>query len=448
MLQMKDFGSWEHFKRLQGEADPTLSKAMRSDLYEGTAYVTQKGDQDPYGVIKELPEDFQEHLINMAFVDDKQQYTKLYCMTRLDLDPSTDSFKPLNPKLTELGDAAVIVYRPAEFFRRIVDYYHNRYSNLYELDADVVKYRSLFAETRPWDIFTKEEDYSWQNEVRIAAKLRDEIGVQEPDQVENDPFVMIGDISDIAVEVPISDLIEGRIPSAIKNETVLNDLRIYRGIPFGLSVSEVTINGYFYTVYPSRGWIDHLRSVFSEDSWDPLTDMQKIVNGGKAFPALVFVHKTERERVLFRWNSIIFEREGDKPVDVGFVETVVKKCLEKIPAPLVAIRVYEIFNLGDVNGKYAKYDNTGINRQTTENGLRMNYRLEQSFGSETNIFGATNMVKKWRFTSVLDDTPSITNAGRTLDQILARYRDMQEMIQKQVDSLQGDDPYERFSHLR
>lgn len=175
MRRIREFGCWNNFVSADGSSDQGLQDGMRSDDYEGTCYMAQEGAHDPFGFSERLPDNLKETVLNVAMVHERQLCTKLFCMTKLEFDKANHSFFQINSRLAQLGDTAVIIHNPQIFYQRLQEAFYRRYKNLYALSANTVVYRNLSGASVARDIFTKSDRYRWQNEVQIAAKLRDDI---------------------------------------------------------------------------------------------------------------------------------------------------------------------------------------------------------------------------------------------------------------------------------
>ncbi len=447
MRQMGEFGCWNNSTKPE-EKDSSLQEGMRSDMCEGTCFVAAKGENDPYGFVQSIPDQMKDMVLTVAMVEERQRFTKLFCMTKLDYDVSTKSFLPIDQRLSELGDTVVIIFNPQEFYQRLENAYAQRYKNLYQLSSNAVEYRSLFDGSREWDVFTKSKQYQWQNEVRIAARLRDDLIVQDPNGMENDPIINIGDMSDIAVEVPLSDLVNGHYPEILSSTMVQEILNAKFGMPEWLTETRARIVGEFREITPTNEWITHLQSCFGEEEWMPITFMQVISAGGQPIPRLMFVNSKTHDIVKFEWNAIFFESFGGELFEVDFIRNVLQCCFEKMLFPLVGVAVEGVYNLGDVTGKYARYNALETLVQIFENGLLVSEKMGIGKGTEQNLFGANSNFTKWQYTVSVDTSISWQYYGQTLQQIVERYKEMSELIKKRVEMRKGDDMYERFSNLR
>lgn len=447
MRQLGEFGCWNNCIKSE-EKDPSLKEGMRSDMCEGTCFVAAKGENDPYGFVQSIPDQMKDMVLTVAMVEERQRFTKLFCMTKLDYDASTKSFLQIDQRLSELGDTVVIIFNPAEFYQRLENAYAQQYANLYQLSSNVVEYRSLFNESREWDVFTKSKQYQWQNEVRIAARIRDDLIVQDPSKMENNPIINIGDMSDIAVEVPLSDLFEKHYPEVLSSAMVQKVLNTEYGMADGLTGTRVSIVGEFREIEPINSWITHMQRCFDKEDWIPVTFMQAINEGGQPIPRLMFVNNKTHVIVKFGWNEIFFEScEGDL-IEVDFIKNVFECCFEKTRLPLVGVAVEGVYNLGDVTGKYARYNALETMVQIFENGLLVSEKMGIGIGTEQNLFGANSVFTKWQYTVAVDTSISWRYYGQTLQQIVERYIEMSELIKKRVEMRKGEDMYERFNNLR
>ncbi len=451
MREMREFGSWSTPKskeEFEAQQASELQNGMRKDLHEGTAYVVKPGDKDPYGFVEGLPDDMKEALLQVSMIDEMQKYTKLFCMSKLEYDAEQKAFLPFPARIAELGDSAVVILNPQEFYRRLLEAYTRLYKNLYVLSAGEVIYQNLFSQTQEWDIYTKSMEYNWQNEVRIAAELRSDIIVSDEKFLQVQNIIPIGDISDIAIKVSVEDLQAGKIPEALLTDEEQQIMANEKGcVPMGLTDTVVTVAGSFGAIGPYKDWITQLQKVFTEDEWTPVTFMEPLVPGGKTLPRLQFIHKKKWFVVKFMLQCVYFEAKQSEWISRDLIEQVLQCCLSKIILPLVGASIRCIYGFGDVAERYKNYEAMYNGKQKVENGLLISEHMEGARATEKTIFGTDRMVRKLQYVISADTTPTWQYAGQSLEQIMNRYDEMILFLTDRVQLREGEDAYERFCNI-
>lgn len=139
---------------------------------------------------------------------------KCYSMVSVEYDMATGKWAHANRLVSQFGDTAVVIRDGHTFIDRVV----HALANLYGVDyctlvADRVSYFSVGKDRGLNCMFHKEMSYAWQNEFRIlfSRACPFEGGAYWKIVKENQPVALeIGDITDIAYEIPVGYLIHGK----------------------------------------------------------------------------------------------------------------------------------------------------------------------------------------------------------------------------------------------
>lgn len=154
---------------------------------------------------------------------------KIYCLYALEFKENGKFIKPDN-RILDFGDTAVVIHNTGEFLRRICYAMLERFGNDFWTSFQRVEYTVNFSEEQPYDEFCKASSYAYQNEFRIAldlamGKFNPEIlkdvtdvtrlafpgKIEEdtnPDSLSDSLTLNIGDIRDISISIPSSDLLK------------------------------------------------------------------------------------------------------------------------------------------------------------------------------------------------------------------------------------------------
>lgn len=154
---------------------------------------------------------------------------KIYCLYALEFDEETGRFIKPDSRILEFGDTAVIIHNTGEFLHRICYAMLERFGNDFWTSFKRVEYDVDFSTEKPYDEFCKAISYAYQNEFRIALdlakgkfnpeQLKDVTDfarltflgkIEEdanPDSLSDSLILNIGNIRDISISVPTSDLL-------------------------------------------------------------------------------------------------------------------------------------------------------------------------------------------------------------------------------------------------
>ena len=418
MAPLSEFGGWN----IQNYDD---DQAARKDVKEGVLYNVSPEEYDSF--FSTLPPEMKAVIRNRWYLNDTEKYTHLFCMYRLPYSYETHTFERMNERMAELGDSAVIILRPDLFCARVFNWVVNKYINKYAPSVRDIMYRSFSKDYGEWGVFVKDKPYSWQNEVRIAARLNPrlkKVWEQKEDLGEWHPE--LGDLSDIVRIVPTQELIDN--PLSIKklgNET--QEYLESKQLPqIGFIKEEIVLYGDFGIVYPEKGDISVLQRVFPCDEWYPITEMACLVPGGDAIPALSFRRITEEDQIVrFLPDRVIISQTDDT------VDTVVKILNTFFPDGrnrISDVQIRQWYNMGEIseqmdiyNAKHVLNDKNTIYDHHSYHEIT---ELMISLDCYKTIWGIDHGYKHWSYSHMLAtsidsaDTNSICRIIRQMRTII------------------------------
>jgi len=209
---LNDFGVWNLDAKIEGQAKE-MDNSFRGDIREGLVINVDPNKGDSFFNSIFTPE-IKAHIPNMWYTDENFfKYFKIYCMYCLTYNKNQKQFEQPDEKLKDFGDTAVIIYNPDAFLIRILQKLYDNYGDNIDFKINKVSYYDISKNFGNFDIFWKEKWYEWQNEVRMAIGLLDGSGILIQDT--NPLTLEIGNIKDIAVAIPIENLINLKLPSEI-----------------------------------------------------------------------------------------------------------------------------------------------------------------------------------------------------------------------------------------
>lgn len=177
---------------------------------------------------------------------------KIYCLYALEFDEETGRFIKPDNRILEFGDTAVIIHNTGEFLHRICYAMLDRFGNDFWTSFQRIEYDVDFSVEQPYDEFCKASSYSYQNEFRIAldlakgrfnpeqlkdvtnfARLTFPGKIEEdtnPDSLSDSLTLNIGNIRDISISVPTSNLLNDdfEFPIGLVSPRIILPMRMLR----------------------------------------------------------------------------------------------------------------------------------------------------------------------------------------------------------------------------
>ena len=210
MRPLYEFGSWG-----VNDADTTVKNLFRGDKREGTTAVFENPRN--CDALKDLAPEFIDIVRRVYYVDDDDiPYFKIFSLYCMEYDPVRDFFYKPDPRMKEFGDTAVIIRDFNEFLERYAKALFSKYEYICSM-LDRVSFYDYSDTKHVNPLFSKSKRYSYQNELRLAFTeiehdrfARGEHAEEAMSMVRNlDRITLqIGDIRDIAYELPIDDFLE------------------------------------------------------------------------------------------------------------------------------------------------------------------------------------------------------------------------------------------------
>lgn len=383
---------------------------------------------------------------------DRQRLTHLFCMYRMQFDPEEKRFEVIPEKVKEFGDTAVVILDPEEFFRRLAGWCERCFGQRYQLAVGDVVYDSTFSDRGNENFLVKGAEYSWQKEVRLAAVLSPNLVPvsSKPDEYE-DPnaeelwYIEIGDLSDIAVEIPAEELVaRGFDAVELKPETV-QSLESTRQIVEGMLAREYIFFNDYSMVCPDQDWIMFWQEVFTPEEWIPITEMVELVPGGAKAPILSFRGIDGKRRVIFLPNRVSVTLVTE---DRELLHRFMEQDAGKGHVGYLRICVISHINLGDLG---RKYDSSHRRYYMNEREVCLhggNYHeidtLTLSYLKGRNIWGLDIADRKLVFQCELGKNLNMVNT----DGVMCEIEKMIDITEERTDKLQEcEDAYGGFKDL-
>ena len=227
MRALHEFGSWGDIS----EKDDAVRNNYRGDLYSGVTAVFASANECNY--FTKIADEKKISINNCCLIDESDiQYYKILSLYCHELDEATQRFKPPDPRMRNFGDTAVLITDFCEFIERFAKALFEKFPKLVSMIDRVETFD--FSQTR-WlnPLFCKHESQGYQKELRIAfGELEKNIFAIGPGADEAysmiwnyEPVILqLGDLSDITVEMPIEDFMNGYLPPGFKCRWPSNEI--------------------------------------------------------------------------------------------------------------------------------------------------------------------------------------------------------------------------------
>lgn len=436
MRALEDFGGW---RIMEGGAmgGEDLNNDFRGDVAEG--FVKNLAPEEPDPIFDNFPQDFKDAMLQRGFIDDAERETRIFSMTRLMYDAETKSYEKLPAELSQFGDTAVIITDPAAFYQRVVAFYHRLYETSFVVEMGEITYKDIFRDYGDWGLYTKVKKYSWQQEVRIAARLRPDIQnlrTEKPQPITAD----IGDLGDIAIEVPLQELLDGRWCPELLEEDLITRIKQCKTPPDGLTDDTWFIPGDFREIGPYEKWIDFWRKQLPLENWTAVTRMESLSGGTVPLPRLEFIEKNGGGRLVFHYNAIELHEERIVCGETDIRERLLETLEQQFAGRYMALEYACNLKLGEVSEKYDEKGMISDSFGRSRAGMKCVYRMEKSGIRYRNIFGMDVGEPCWKMmlqcqNSIQMNTP-----------LFVAY--VQKIVQETVDAMDGEgDVYEKYHSL-
>lgn len=82
-------------------------------------------------------------MIQRWYLDVGERKTRIFSMARLEYDSEKKAYKAIDDRFFQFGDTAVVITNPAEFYRRLKDYYYQVYQDGYVVKVGEIIYKDL-----------------------------------------------------------------------------------------------------------------------------------------------------------------------------------------------------------------------------------------------------------------------------------------------------------------
>lgn len=416
--------------------------AGRADSTEGLIYNVSPNEPDPF--FSALPAGLRSVIKCSYYISEVDKYAHLFCMYRLFYDLDTQSFEKMDPRMLKMGDSAVIILRPDLFYERLSRWVSATYHNKYVSAVGDISYKSLYKDYGIWGVFAKDEkDYSYQNEVRIAAIINPRLSVHRERSEDITPwFTDLGDISDIVRVLPAKDLVNHPLSIHTLDKETLNILKKSSPIPTGLIKERIILQGRFGAVYPSKDVINKWQKFFTEKEWRPISEMNNMAPDGSVCPGVSFFNRINHTQAVHIFSNILFIEgiEDATQVISGLLDVLEDDCQSSIDVFSLEHR----YNLGIISNQFYEYREkaTYFDRDVSSNHRK--YREIVELKIDLNyyrmIWGLSKQYRYCLYTHVLQtevEKSDSTTICRILDE-------MQKIIRERFDEIRGRDIHEQF----
>lgn len=447
MRPLAEFGSWRisEQKDLGGEA---LNNEFRGDVGEGIIRNLRPDEKDDF--FEALPEDLKGHILGKYYIAEEEKHTRIFSMAKLEYDPEGNRYLLPNERMREFGDTAVIIVNPEEFYRRLTGACMKAFPDRYIVEMGEITYKDIGKDFGEWGVFAKERKYSWQKEVRLAARLRPDIVVM-PNAPKPEPILLeIGSIADIALAMPVEDLLNGKLPPKLQAPELLRKIETCKPKGQGLTDKGKLIAGDFGAIYPDQSWISYWTERLKLEEWEPVTLLESAVPQGKELPRLAFFHRQGRGKLFFHYQAVEIRENGT--FTSGLSELVLEALEERFCGRYAPLCGWFCFNLGEAGKTYEDKLQIAESFSRQQGDILQTFRLEKLGLKYRNIFGLDLFDLCWRvccqFHLQYQAGTGVAEGGRTLEETKRFFMETERQAESVYMQLEkGADVYEQFHRL-
>ena len=307
-------------------------------------------------------------------------------------------FKKLNPKFRNIGDVAVILLNPQAFMQALGWGVSVVFPHLRTLEVATAQYKEISYELEHWDMFARPLKESWKKEIFAMARMRP--GINAIDEYVSSETVSfdIGDLSEIAICVPVKDLIKGKFPERLIQPDILALLQASKPKMSGIQGYVFSVAENIQEIEPTEEWINQFKSILPDDKWKANTTIDKLVADGAAKPRLIF-HSIYGDSIFIGINRIEvrfqFYEENQERLLIDFITLVEKLANTKFCHMQIEVNA----NLGTVNEtKVQRMASFQESKSYVVNNLEVFHRIEADYHLKTNIMGITASQRAWHYT--------------------------------------------------
>jgi len=396
--------------------------------------------------IKEIEEDILKHYPGRDILKDG------YCVNFADLSTIMFFAIPLiyenfefqipDKRIAELGDTAVIITNPGEFAQRLRNAVDRIFPNFRYLEIASINYRNcLDKNSEQWDLYTKPEKDDWKKELAFAARVKPSLRIGGQVNIPTEVIFDIGNLSDIAVPVKTSDLLNG-IPNELNQLKPLMDR--YVPVLSGIQNSSFSVMGNFMSIEPISKWIDVFYDILGND-WKANTILERLYVDGASMPRLVFYK--ESEKIYFGINCLQFQINSWEEKNKSIVSKIINEVGKYIPG-FCRMSVATNANIGSVKEKEAERDES-VHEERMRNykGLILTESIETDYMVSPNMLGIFNSQRAWHYV-ISTSLPSNENTmWYSADNVIDFFDEAEEFNISRIQELLKGDGYVRYHNI-
>ena len=314
------------------------------------------------------------------------------------LEYGESGFKRVNHKFKNLGDVAVILLNLQIFVQALSWGVSSVFPPLRALEIATAQYKEISYELENWDLFTRPTKERWKKEIFVMARIRQ--GINSVDEyIASEPVsVDIGDLSEIAICVPVKDLIMGKIPERLIQPDILALLQSSKPKMSGIQGYVFSVVGNIQEIEPTEEWINQFKSILPDEEWKANTIIDKFVVDGEAKPRLI-IHSIYGDSIFIGINRIevrfLFFEEKQKQLLLDFITLVEKRVNTKFCHMQIELNA----NLGTIKeDRIQGMTSFQESKSYVVNNLEVFHRIEADYNLKTNIMGVTTSQRAWHYT--------------------------------------------------
>jgi hypothetical protein len=286
---------------------------------------------------------------------------------------------------------------------------------------------------------------SWKKEIRVAARIQHNLAMQGAQA--QTTVIPIGDISDIAIAIPVRQLIRGNFPEQVTKTEFRATLDGFIPKLEGIKGWNLFVMANVMEIQPTTKWINLFQQEIGND-WKANTSIERLMEDGNSTARLVFHHVNGMDKIHIGINFVEFSFAdlGDRERDI--VTSVMEIINSNIKTEYCRMAVMTNANLGTVTEKIANRNDL-IREQKIKHhkGLVVTRSIETDYCISKNILGLDAAQRAWHFTIRTGTPDDELITYYSLEDVLSFFDEAGNYNRGQIETMKGTKVYARFNRL-
>lgn len=377
----------------------------------------------------------------------KENVFRTYGFSVYPLEFNGDCFKALDNQYMELGEYAILLYKPYDFIMRINDILHTSQPSIYEFNAFTPEYieNEDFNNYNPLEVHVSNK---WKKEILMYALCRNDIIIKGKDRPRFIEIKMDSLQNNIGYFCKTKDLVEGRFPKYIESEQFIRFIK-----KFGIHENKhIRVRKKVFCeimkFVPEEKCINLFSEILNSNTWKPFSFSEKLRQDGKSMPRLLYKTNDGKSEIKFGINYIEFKfmeyGENEKNIINKILYTIEKIVKDKFSGPLTEL----IADVGAIDRKYRSFIDIDEKYTYIKNTSIFEHALVNDVFLFPNIFETNSSKPTWKYT-VKCEALEKKFKYLTADKLIEDFEKQDSACMDYIDLIfNSKDPYVKFNIIK